>query len=109
MATDHQVEHALTLSRALLEMVSAPTLASAVAFRGGTALHTLVLPVPLRYSDARDLVPVTPDPLGTVVTAWRRRLDPLLGPAAFERSPTTHSVIDRFPSEIPPARGRAQG
>jgi len=90
-------------------MVSDPTLASAVAVRGGTARSTLVLPAALRSSDNRDLVPVTPAPLGTVVTARRRRLDPLRGPSAFERSPIPPSVIDRFPSEIPPARGRAEG
>jgi hypothetical protein len=108
-ATDPHVEHALILSRPLLEMFSDPTLASAVAVRGGTALPSRVLPAPLRHSDALDLVPVTPGALGTVVTALRRRLDPLRGPSAFERSPIPHSVISRFPSEIPPARGRAEG
>jgi len=102
-ATDPQVEDALIRSSALLELFSAPTLASAFAVRGGTALHNLVLPAPLRSSDDRDLVQVTPGPLGTVVTARRRRLDPLRGPSAFERSPIPPSVIDRFPSEIPPA------
>ena len=92
-ATDHQVEHDLVLLRALLEMISDPTLASAFAVRGGTARHNLVLPAPLRYEDARNLVPVTPGPLGTVVTARRRRLHPRLAPSAFERSPIPHSVI----------------
>ena len=92
-ATDPQVEDALIRSSALLELFSAPTLASAFAVRGGTALHTLVLPAPLRSSDNRDLVQVTPGPLGTVVTARRRRLDPRLGPSAFKRSPIPHSGI----------------
>ena len=74
-------------------MVSDPTLASAVAVRGGTARPTPVLPAPLRSSDALDLVPVTPGPLGTVVTALRRRLDPRLGPSACEQSPIPHSGI----------------
>ena len=47
---------------------------------------------------------MTPGPIGTVLTALRRRLDPLLGQSAFERSPITHSVIYRFQSEIPPAQ-----
>ena len=81
-------------------MVSDPTRASAFAVRGGTALHTLVLPAPLRSSDNRDLVQVTPGPLGTVVTARRRRLDPRLGPSAFERSPIPHSVIYEATREL---------
>ena len=74
-----------------------PRLPSA-AGRHGTSWSS-----PLRSSDDRDLVPVTPGPLGAVLTAPRRRLAPRLGPPALERSPSTYSVIARFPSEIPPA------
>ena len=42
-ATDAQVEQDLVLSRALIEIFSDPSLASALALRGGTAFHKLYL------------------------------------------------------------------
>lgn len=49
------VEQDLVLTRALVEIFSDRTLASAPAFRGGTALQKLVLPSPRRYSDMTPL------------------------------------------------------
>ena len=43
---------------------------------------------------------MTPGPLGTVVTARHRRLDPRLGPSAFERSPIPHSGIHEATQEF---------
>lgn len=43
-AADHQVEHDLILSRALVEIFSDPALGRSLAFRGGTAIHKLLLP-----------------------------------------------------------------
>ena len=42
-AADHQVEHDLILSRVLVEIFSDPGLGRSLAFRGGTAIHKLVL------------------------------------------------------------------
>src|SRR5947207_10953185 len=81
-----------------------PALARALAFRGGTALHKLVLPAPLRYSDDIDLVQVAPGPIGELMRALRGRLDPILGASTFERSPIGHTAVYRFRSEIPPAQ-----
>lgn len=55
-ATDAQVEQDLVLSRAVVEIFSEPTLASALVFRGGTALHKLFLTPAARYSEDIDLV-----------------------------------------------------
>lgn len=103
-AGDHQVEHDLILSRALVEIFSEPTLARAVAFRGGTALHKLIVPAPLRYSDDIDLVQVASGPIGDLMRTLRGRLDPLLGASGFERSPISHTAVYRFSSEIPPTQ-----
>ncbi len=103
-AGDHQVEHDLILSRTLVEIFSEPGLARTLAFRGGTALHKLILPAPLRYSDDIDLVQVAPGPIGDLMRALRLRLDPILGPSAFERSRISHSAVYRFRSEIPPTQ-----
>ena len=99
-----QVEHDLALSRALVEIFSEPTLARALAFRGGTAIHKLVLPTPQRFSEDLDLVQVEPGPIGELMRAVRRRLDPLLGRSSFGKSPISHTVTYRFESEIPPTR-----
>ena len=52
---DGMVEQDLVLSRALVEIFSDATLAHGLAFRGGTALHKLVLAPPSRYSEDLDL------------------------------------------------------
>ena len=81
-----------------------PALVRALAFRGGTALHKLFLPAPLRYSDDIDLVQVAPGPIGDLMKALRRRLDPILGASEFERSPISLTAVYRFRSEIPPTQ-----
>jgi len=103
-AGDHQVEHDLIISRALVEIFSDRALARALAFRGGTALHKLVFPAPLRYSDDIDLVQVAPGPIGDLMRVLRGRLDPILGASSFERSPISHTAVYRFRSEIPPTQ-----
>ena len=45
----HAEQH-LVISSALVEMFSDPVLATALAFRGGTALYKLYLTPPARYS-----------------------------------------------------------
>ena len=49
--SDEQVEQDLVLSRALVTIFEDPELASAVALRGGTALHKLHFSPPRRYSN----------------------------------------------------------
>lgn len=50
-----QVEQDLIISRALVELYNNDYLKSRIAFRGGTALHKIILPKPLRYSEDIDL------------------------------------------------------
>ena len=52
---DEQVEQDLIISRALIEIFNNEYIKDKVAFRGGTALHKLFFPSPLRYSEDIDL------------------------------------------------------
>ena len=53
---DSQVEQDLIISRALVHIFSDSYLRKDLAFRGGTAIHKLILPKPVRYSEDIDLV-----------------------------------------------------
>ena len=55
---DFQVEQDLIISRALVDIFSKRQLATALAFRGGTALHKLHFGFAARYSEDIDLVQV---------------------------------------------------
>jgi predicted nucleotidyltransferase component of viral defense system len=67
------VEHDLALSRALVEIFSEPTLARSLAFRGGTAIHKLVLFAPQRFSADLDLVQVESGPIGELMRTIQAR------------------------------------
>ena len=60
-------------------MFSEPEVARLLAFRGGTALYKLHLRPAARYSEDIDLVQVSAGPIGGVLDAIRRALDPWLG------------------------------
>jgi predicted nucleotidyltransferase component of viral defense system len=75
-----QVEQDLILSRAVVAMFADPEVSRLLAFRGGTALYKLHLRPAARYSEDIDLVQVNPGPIGGVIDAIRRALDPWLGP-----------------------------
>ena len=100
--TDAQVEQDLVLSRALVEIFRDPLLSRELAFRGGTALHKLFLPTPARYSEDIDIVQVSPGPIGPVMTALRKLLDPWLGIPRRSQSEGRMTFIYRFESELPP-------
>jgi len=74
-----QVEQDLILTRAVVTMFAEPEVARLLAFRGGTALYKLHLRPAARYSEDIDLVQVTAGPIGGVLDAIRRALDPWLG------------------------------
>lgn len=101
-STDAQVEQDFVLSRALIEIFSEETLRKQLAFRGGTALNKIILPVPARYSEDIDLVQTTAGAIGDTLTRLRKRLDPWLGAPKRERSKDSVKLIYRFSSEIPP-------
>ncbi len=69
--TRDQVEQDLILSRLIIGISSHIELASELVFRGGTCLHKLHLPAPLRYSEDLDYVRVSRTPIGPVFDALR--------------------------------------
>jgi hypothetical protein len=82
-----------------VELFTNPALAQELRFRGGTALHKLHLPRPLRYSEDIDLVRTAAGPIGPVLDRIRERLEPWLGRAAFEQSETAPKLRFRAPAE----------
>jgi hypothetical protein len=71
-ADDDDVEQDLVITLALLDIFRDETLKSALAFRGGTALHKLHLPPAARYSEDIDLVQREPSPIGPTLSRLRR-------------------------------------
>jgi predicted nucleotidyltransferase component of viral defense system len=82
-----QVEQDLIISRAIVDLFSDPFLHEQLRFRGGTALHKLHFPVPMRFSEDLDLVRTTSGPVGPIVARIREVLEPWLGHATFDQSP----------------------
>jgi len=64
-----QVEQDLIISRALHDLFSHPGLQGLLAFRGGTAIHKLLMPEPLRYSEDIDLIQLQPGPIKPLLQA----------------------------------------
>jgi len=74
-----QVEQDLIISRALIELFNNDYLKSRIAFRGGTALHKLILPKPLRYSEDIDFNRLETGPAKKVIDEVRNSLNQMLG------------------------------
>lgn len=87
-ANDDDVEQDLLISRAIVELFNNPFLHERLAFRGGTALHKLLLP-PTRYSEDIDLVFLRSERIGPVFDEIRKAL------AWFDKPP--RSEIGMFP------------
>lgn len=68
-ASADQVEQDLLLSRAICAIADDDYLGSELVFRGGTALHKLHLPNPLRYSEDLDYVRSTGGGIGQLTGA----------------------------------------
>ncbi len=103
---DWMVEQDLVISRALVEIYSAPELADCLAFRGGTSLYKLHLPS-ARYSEDIDLVQVQPEPIGDTLDRLRDALDPWLGTPQRKFKEGRVNLIYRFDSaDSPPIRMR---
>ncbi len=66
-----QVEQDLLLSRVIVEIYNHPGLRDELLFRGGTCLHQVRLPAPLRYSEDLDFVRRTHSAIGPVLDALR--------------------------------------
>lgn len=88
---DSQVEQDLIISRALVELFNNDYLKSRIAFRGGTALHKLVFPKALRYSEDIDLNRLEKGPASKIIDSVRDALDEMLGQPKKVKS-TANSV-----------------
>ncbi len=100
---DVQVEQDLVISRALVELFSRPSVARALAFRGGTALYKLHLRPAARYSEDIDLVQIEAGPIGPVLKEVRAALDAWLGEPSWKQSEGRVTLNYRFRSEdVPP-------
>lgn len=97
-----QVEQDLILSRALVEIYRVPALRENLVFRGGTALHKLVLQPAARYSEDLDFVQIREEPIGPTFDLLRDALEPWLGEPKTDISPRGATQIYRFESETPP-------
>lgn len=102
--TDAQVEQDLVLSRALVEIFSSPSVGRTLAFRGGTALHKLMLERPGRYSEDIDLVQLEAGGIGPVLDALRGRLDHWLGEPKRKHGYGRVTLIYRFDSTSIPVQ-----
>ena len=65
------IEQDLLLARTIVEIYRHPGLAEELVFRGGTCLHQVHLPEPLRYSEDLDFVRRTHSEIGPVLDALR--------------------------------------
>jgi predicted nucleotidyltransferase component of viral defense system len=70
-ATDADIEQDLILSRLMIEIAKHELLGPELAMRGGTCLHKLHLPEPLRYSEDLDYVRSTDGGIGQYLDALR--------------------------------------
>lgn len=69
--TEADVEQDLILSRLMIEIANHELLGQELAMRGGTCLHKLHLPQPLRYSEDLDYVRGTQSGIGKYLDALR--------------------------------------
>jgi predicted nucleotidyltransferase component of viral defense system len=65
--TREQIEQDLLLSKAIIEIYKNKTLAEELIFRGGTALHKMVLQKPRRYSEDLDFVRSSSGGIGDIM------------------------------------------
>jgi predicted nucleotidyltransferase component of viral defense system len=103
---DALVEQDLVLSRALVEVFSHPAVAAGLAFRGGTALHKLILASPARYSEDIDLVQLDSGPIGHTLRAIQSKLDPWLGSPRTRQARAAVRLLYGFQSELAPTGSR---
>ncbi|WP_446830466.1 nucleotidyl transferase AbiEii/AbiGii toxin family protein [Candidatus Foliamicus sp.] len=89
----------MIISRALVEIFGDQSMRQALRFRGGTALHKLHFPAPLRYSEDIDLVRTSEGPIGPIIDRLRGLLEPWLGKAQFAQSPVAPKLRFRADPE----------
>ncbi len=98
-----QIEQDLILSRALIALYQDELIQETLSFRGGTALNKLFIKPAARYSEDLDFVQMNDEPIGHILTAIRKVLDPWLGVARWKQGPRSVKLIYRFQSEDNPS------
>lgn len=98
-AEQRQVEQDLIICRALIAIFGDRSLKNQLRFRGGTALNKLHFPKPLRYSEDIDLVRTSEGPIGPLLDALRRVLEPWMGRANFDQSAVAPKLRFRIEPE----------
>jgi len=69
--TREQIEQDLLLSKAIIDIYSNKILSDELIFRGGTALHKLIMPYPIRYSEDLDFVRTSTGGIGDIINILR--------------------------------------
>ena len=100
---DFQVEQDLVISRALLDIFRHPYLRQKLALRGGTALYKLYVHPQIRYSEDIDLVQVSAESAGSMMSAIREVLDPWLDRPKWKQTEGRVTFFYRFSSENVPS------
>lgn len=93
-----QVEQDLVISRALCDLFASKAISDRIAFRGGTAIHKLLLSKPLRYSEDIDLVQTRAEPIGPVIEGVQEALS-WLGRGKRIQAQRSTTLIFRFTPE----------
>jgi predicted nucleotidyltransferase component of viral defense system len=101
--TREQIEQDLVICRALVQIFSDESLAFALAFRGGTALHKLFLCPASRYSEDIDLVQIRPEPIKKTVERLQESIS-FLGKSAVNPKRDGFQILLRFDSEYLPVQ-----
>ena len=93
-----QVEQDLVISRALCDLFASKAIRDRIAFRGGTAIHKLLLTKPLRYSEDIDLVQTRAEPIGPVIDSVQEALS-WLGRGKRTQTQRSTTLVFRFTPE----------
>lgn len=99
---DNQVEQDLVLSRLIVEIAEHELLGPELSFRGGTCLHKLHLPAPLRYSEDLDYVRRTAGGVGVFLDALR---EIAAGAGLTDRGTTLAGQMARADFDAAPTSG----
>ncbi len=93
------VEQDLLLSRVIVELYADPLLRESIVHIGGTVLNKGFLDLAVRYSEDLDFVYRKAEPIGPVISAIRRILDPLFGEPRWKISASGVKLVYRYISE----------
>ncbi len=96
--TQDMVEQDLIISRALVALYEDPFLREKIAFRGGTAFNKCHQEAAARYSEDIDLVQISDEPIGSLLSAIRNALDPWLSKARWSQTEWLTKLTYRYNS-----------